>query len=216
MDKLLIELENIKKSFNRPVLTNINLSVKNETFLAIVGKSGSGKSTLMNIIGLVECFESGSYHFNGIRINKYRDYAAIRRKKIGFIFQSYNLIPQLTCEENIRLPQIFDNINDHERVNSLMRMLDISALANQRVTTLSGGEKQRVAIARALVLSPSLILADEPTGNLDPFNQDIVFSVLRSEHQSGRAVLIITHDETKAKMAKNCLTLEGGTLFEAI
>lgn len=214
MDRLHIELKNIKKSFDRPVLSDINLTVTNETYMAILGKSGSGKSTLMNILGLVESCDSGSYFFNGIRIKKNKDYAALRRMQIGFIFQSYNLISTLTCEENIKLPLLYEGYKDNKRVKQLMDAMDISLLAKQRVTTLSGGEKQRVAIARALVLNPSLILADEPTGNLDPKNRDIIFSVLREEHKNGRAVLIITHDENAAKNATFRMILEGGILRE--
>lgn len=214
MNKLHIELEHIKKSFDRPVLSDINLTVTNETYLAILGKSGSGKSTLMNILGLVESYDSGSYSFNGVRIKGKKDYAKLRRTQIGFIFQSYNLIPTLTCEENIRLPLLYESFKDDERVKQLMNALDISILAKQRVTTLSGGEKQRVAIARSLVLNPCLILADEPTGNLDSKNRDIIFSILREEHKNGRAVLVITHDEVTAKSASRRMVLEGGILRE--
>ncbi len=214
LNKLHIKLEHIKKSFDRPVLSDVSLTVTNETYMAILGKSGSGKSTLMNILGLVESYDSGSYYFNGIKIKKNSDYAKLRRTQIGFIFQSYNLIPTLTCEENIRLPLLYENYKDDERVKLLMDALDISFLAKQRVTTLSGGEKQRVAIARALVLNPCLILADEPTGNLDPKNRDIIFSVLRKEHKNGRAVLVITHDEITAQNAKRRMILEGGILRE--
>lgn len=214
MDKLHIKLEHIQKSFDRPVLSDINLTVTNETYMAILGKSGSGKSTLMNILGLVESYDAGSYSFNGINITKRKDYAYLRRTQIGFIFQSYNLIPTLTCEENIRLPLLYEGGKDDQRVKELMNALDISVLANQKVTTLSGGEKQRVAIARALVLNPGLILADEPTGNLDPNNRDIIFSVLREEHKKGRAVLVITHDEVTAQNANCRMVLEGGILRE--
>lgn len=214
MNKLRIELEHIKKCFDRPVLSDINLTLTNETYMAILGKSGSGKSTLLNILGLVESYDSGSYCFNGVKIKKNRDYAALRRTQIGFIFQSYNLIPTLTCEENIRLPLLYESFKDGERVKRLMNALDISVLAKQRVTTLSGGEKQRVAIARALALNPSLILADEPTGNLDSKNRDIIFSVLREEHKNGRAVLVITHDEITAQSASRRMLLEGGMLRE--
>lgn len=214
MDKLNVELSHIKKSFERSVLSDINLTITNQTYMAILGKSGSGKSTLMNILGLVESYDSGSYSFNGIQIKRKRDYAALRRTQIGFIFQSYNLIPTLTCEENIRLPLLYEKNKKDERVKKLMSALDISILANQRVNTLSGGEKQRVAIARALVLDPGLILADEPTGNLDPANRDIVFAVLRDEHKNGRAVLVITHDETTAQNARQRMMLMGGVLHE--
>lgn len=216
MDKLHIEIEHIKKSFDRPVLSDINLTVTNNTYMAILGKSGSGKSTLMNILGLVESFDSGLYCFNGLKIKKHRDYAALRRTQIGFVFQSYNLIPTLTCEENINLPLLYESSKEDERVKQLMDALDISVLSKQRVTTLSGGEKQRVAIARALVLNPCLILADEPTGNLDPKNRDIIFSVLREEHKNGRAVLVITHDENTAKNANLRVILEGGILRETV
>lgn len=214
MDRLYIELEHIQKSFDLPILTDINLTVTNETYMAILGKSGSGKSTLMNILGLVESYDSGSYCFNGTKIKRHRDYAALRRTQIGFIFQSYNLIPTLTCEENISLPLLYESYQDDERVKRLMDALDISNLAKRLVTTLSGGEKQRVAIARALVLNPCLILADEPTGNLDPKNRDIIFSVLREEHKNGRAILVITHDEITARNASLHMVLEGGILRE--
>lgn len=214
MKQLHIELKHIRKSFQRPVLTDVNLTITNETYMAILGKSGSGKSTLMNILGLVESFESGVYHFNDIEIKKGIDYAKLRRTKIGFIFQSYNLIPTLTCEENIRLPLLYENNKEINRVKSLMEALEISKLANQRVTTLSGGEKQRVAIARALVLNPCLILADEPTGNLDSKNRDIIFSVLSEEHKKRRAIIVITHDESTAQNASTRMILEGGFLRE--
>lgn len=216
MNHLHIELQGIRKSFHRPVLSDINLTITNQTYMAILGKSGSGKSTLMNILGLVESYDSGVYRFNGISIEKNKDYALLRRQQIGFIFQSYNLIPTLTCEENIRLPLLYQRVQDDERVKQLMNALDISMLAQQRVTTLSGGEKQRVAIARALVLNPSFILADEPTGNLDPSNRDIIFSILTEEHHRGRAVLIITHDETTAQHAGSRMLLKGGMLHESV
>lgn len=208
-----ILLTGIKKSFNRPVLKDINMQIDNDSYIAIEGKSGSGKSTLMNIIGLIEEFDEGEYSFNGTIIKKGKDYSDIRLNNIGFIFQSYNLIPTLTCRENILVPTMYGK-KEKVDIEKLARDLDIESLLDTNVNVLSGGEKQRVAIARALIMNPSLIIADEPTGNLDKINREIVFDLLKKEHKKGRGIVMITHDPSTAMQAKQVYRLKEGMLYE--
>lgn len=212
MKELNLQLNHIQKSYTRPVLTDVNLHVTNDSYVTIVGKSGSGKSTLLNILGLVEGYDGGEYIFNGVKIRNYVDYAKIRLENIGFIFQSYNLIPTLSCRENILLPTMYNRKNKVQDFDELVDLLDIGPLLSQRVTTLSGGEKQRVAIARSLILDPCLILADEPTGNLDPKNRDMIFVLLQREHEKGRGIILITHDQETANQAETVYTLRDGAL----
>lgn len=208
-----IELKNITKEYDRPVLKDINLTINNDSYITIVGKSGSGKSTLMNILGLIEAYDDGVYTFNGEKIRKGKDYSTIRSESIGFIFQSYNLIPTMTCMENIVLPLQYSK-KPIEEFDNVIDLLKIRDLLQKPVVYLSGGERQRVAIARALILNPSLIIADEPTGNLDSGNRDIVLEILANENRKGRAIVMITHDTEIAMNAKNVYTLEEGVLHE--
>ena len=212
MKELNIVLSHIQKSYARPVLIDVNLEIRNDTYAAIVGKSGSGKSTLLNILGLVEGYDGGQYHFNGKLIRNYVDYARLRLEIICFIFQAYNLFPTLSCRENILLPTLYNRRCRQQSFDDLVDLLDLGPLLSQRVTTLSGGEKQRVAIARALILDPSFILADEPTGNLDVKNRDIITNLLRREHEKGRGIVLITHDDAVAAQANTILRLYDGTL----
>ena len=212
MTELDLRLEHLQKSYLRPVLTDVNLHITNDSYITIVGKSGSGKSTLLNILGLVEGYDAGEYVFNGTRIANGIDYSRLRLENIGFIFQSYNLIPTLSCKENILLPTLYNRKKQTQDFDELVELLDIGPLLSQRVNTLSGGEKQRVAIARALILDPCLILADEPTGNLDPKNREMIFKLLRREHEKGRGILMITHDAATAAQADQQFTLVGGKL----
>lgn len=213
MKELSVSLKGIKKSYNKPVLTDINLEITNDSYFAIEGKSGSGKSTLMNILGLIENFDSGEYMFNGKRIKRGKDYSRIRLENIGFIFQSYNLISTMTSRENIMLPLLYANDYCID-IEKLAEELDIYDLLDKEVNILSGGEKQRVAIARALVLNPSLIIADEPTGNLDEYNRKLVFKLLEKEHKKGRGIVMITHDPSTAEQAKKIYRLYQGELHE--
>ena len=212
MKALKLILSHIQKSYTRPVLTDVNLEVPNASYVTVVGKSGSGKSTLLNILGMVEGYDGGEYILNGTKIRNSMDYALLRLENIGFIFQSYNLIPTLSCKENIMLPTMYNRRNKVQNFDELVELLDIGPLLSQRVATLSGGEKQRVAIARALILDPCLILADEPTGNLDPKNRDLIMGLLRREHEKGRGVILITHDMQIAQEAKTIYLLENGML----
>ena len=214
MKPLEIHISHLQKSYLRPDLTDVNMDITNDSYITVVGKSGSGKSTLLNILGLVEGYDGGDYVFNGTHIRNYVDYSRLRLENIGFIFQSYNLIPTLNCRENILLPTLYDRRPSTQSFEELVELLDIGPLLEQKVTTLSGGEKQRVAIARALILDPSLILADEPTGNLDSKNREIIFNLLRREHEKGRAILMITHDKDAAKQGKTSYTLADGKLQE--
>lgn len=212
MKELQLELRHLKKSYTRPVLTDVNLEVTNDSYVTIVGKSGSGKSTLLNILGLVEGYDAGEYILNGTRIRNGVDYAQLRLENIGFIFQSYNLIPTLSCKENILLPLLYNKRNKVQDFDELVALLDLEPLLSQRVTTLSGGEKQRVAIARSLILDPCLILADEPTGNLDPKNTELIMNLLRREHEKGRGIILITHDMKVAGSADTVYLLQDGML----
>ena len=216
MNELHLTLEHVAKSYARPVLRDVNLTVTNDSYVTILGKSGSGKSTMLNILGLLEDYDAGEYHLNGTLIQNGRDYAHLRAENIGFIFQSYNLIPTMTCRENILLPIMYGKTQDTRGLEELAERLGIAPLLEQRVNTLSGGEKQRVAVARALILDPCLILADEPTGNLDVQNRDIIMDLLREEHKRGRGVILITHDMQTAACADTVYRLEDGVLVEEI
>ncbi len=214
MKELNLQLHHLQKSYLRPVLKDVNLEVTNDSYVTIVGKSGSGKSTMLNILGLVEKYSGGEYWFNGTRIRNGADYSQLRLENIGFIFQSYNLIPTLSCKENILLPLMYNKHNSVQDLDELVSLLDLNPLLSQRVNTLSGGEKQRVAIARALILDPCLILADEPTGNLDVKNRDLIMNLLRREHEKGRGIILITHDMEVARSADTIYLLQDGTLHQ--
>ena len=212
MKELQLSLRHLQKSYARPVLRDISLDVTNDSYVTIVGRSGSGKSTMLNILGLVEGYDGGEYHFNGTLIRNGIDYARLRLENIGFIFQSYNLIPTLSCRENILLPTLYNIRNAVQDLDELVALLDLEPLLSQRVTTLSGGEKQRVAIVRSLILDPCLILADEPTGNLDPRNRDLIMNLLRREYEKGRGIILITHDMEVARSADTVYMLQDGVL----
>ena len=217
MKQLKIQIDKLNKSFgSENVLNNISLEIDNNSFYAICGQSGSGKSTLMNIIGLIENFDNGEYWFNDIKINCKKDYSQLRLDNIGFIFQSYNLIPELSCYENIMMPTLYckDNVVQTELLDSLIERMRLLDILEKRVNVLSGGEKQRVAIARAQLLNPSLIIADEPTGNLDKDNKAEVLDILKEEHDKGRAVIIITHDNETAQNVEKIYELRKGRLYE--
>lgn len=213
MRDLHINLKGIIKSYDRPILKAIDLEIDSDSFIAIIGKSGSGKSTLMNILGLIETFDEGEYLFNNIAIDNKKDYSSLRLERIGFVFQNYNLIATLTCKENILLPTIYYD-KTPKNFQLLTEQLDIQNLLDTSVNVLSGGEKQRVAIARALILDPQIIIADEPTGNLDEENKNIVLELLSKVHKSGCAVVIITHDLSVAQTAKKIFELRNGILYE--
>lgn len=195
------------------ILDNLSLSVKFNDYISIVGVSGSGKSTLLHILGLMDTYDSGSYFFKSQLLDPKKDHFHIRSQHIGFIFQSYNLVENLSCKDNILVPITFNNVSlDQNHFNRLINLLGIEHLLEVNVSLLSGGEKQRVAICRALLLNPELIIADEPTGNLDAANEAIVFNLFQQLHQEGKTIIVITHNESRAKEASIQFRLIEGKL----
>ena len=188
-------------------------------FVSIIGPSGSGKSTLMNIIGCLDTADSGTYLLDGIPIQDYseRALARVRNRKIGFVFQSFNLIPKLTAEENVELPLIYQGVPRAERrkrVEAALARMELQRRARHLPTELSGGQQQRVAIARAIVTNPSLILADEPTGNLDSRTSEEIMEVFRELHSQGNTIVLITHDNDVARQAERIVHIRDGQLSE--
>ena len=187
--------------------------------LLISGPSGSGKSTLMNIIGCLDTADDGQYLLDGTPIDDYseNELAQIRSRKIGFVFQSFNLIAKLSAEENVELPLIYQKVRKAERSRRVKEALERVGLENRAKhlpTELSGGQQQRVAIARALVTRPSLILADEPTGNLDSHTSSEILAILKELHEQGNTIVLITHDNDIAKQAKRIVHILDGRLTE--
>lgn len=216
MKNIDIKIDKISKGYNGSrVLRELSLSITNDSYYSICGKSGAGKSTFMNILGLIEGYDSGRYIFNGEMICNNKDYYNIRQNYIGFIYQSYNLIPKMTCSENILMPLIYSKIKKEDikdEFDRIVTKLQIENILDKDSSVLSGGEKQRVAIARSLILNPGLLIADEPTGNLDERNKNIVLDILQEEHNKGRAVVVITHDESVALRAEKNYILQDGKL----
>ena len=197
-------------------LDHASLHVSPGEFVGIIGPSGSGKSTLMNIIGCLDVADSGEYLLDGIPIENYseNELAHIRNRKIGFVFQSFNLIPKLTTEENVELPLIYQGIKKDERVAAALERVKLGKRANHFPTELSGGQQQRVAIARAVVTRPSLILADEPTGNLDSKTTVEIMDIFHELHSQGNTIVLITHDDSVAAQAGRRVRILDGHLTE--
>ena len=200
-------------------LDHASLHVAPGEFVGIIGPSGSGKSTLMNIIGCLDVADSGEYLLDGIPIENYseNELAHIRNRKIGFVFQSFNLIPKLTAEENVELPLIYQGIKKEERTERVAAALErvkLGKRANHFPTELSGGQQQRVAIARAIVTQPSLILADEPTGNLDSKTTVEIMDIFHELHSQGNTIVLITHDDSVAAQAGRRVRILDGHLTE--
>lgn len=199
-------------------INNINLDINKGEFVVIVGKSGSGKSTLMHIMAGLETPTSGEVIIDNTKISSLNEKqrSLLRREKVGLIFQSYNLIPVLTVEENIKLPTINTNNKDEKYINELMELLSIKDRKNHLPNQLSGGQQQRVAIARALVNKPSIILADEPTGNLDTKTEKEVLNILKkSQKKYNQTVVMITHNMSIAKYADRVIIVEDGCIKES-
>jgi len=214
----LIELENITKVYQMgkvqvPALQGVTLNVEGGEMLAIIGASGSGKSTLMNIIGCLDKPTSGTYKLDGSDVNQLNDnkLAEIRSKKLGFVFQEYNLLSRASAVANVELPLVYgDGRNRRERALGALERVGLAGRANHKPTELSGGEQQRVAIARALVNNPGIILADEPTGNLDSANTGQIITLFRQLNQDGITVVLVTHEMDIAEQTRRIIQLCDG------
>lgn len=219
----LLRVENLSKSYGKgeakvDALKNINLSIKKGEFIAIVGPSGSGKSTLLHLLGGVDKPTSGNVFINDINIYdlKEKDLAIFRRRNVGLIYQFYNLIPVLTVKENILLPAELDNRKiDKEYLEDLLKTLDLKERENHLPSELSGGQQQRTSIGRALINRPSIVLADEPTGNLDSkSSQDVLGLLKQSAKKFNQTVIMITHNDQIAQLADRVIRIEDGKLFD--
>ena len=220
----MIELRDVSKVYQVGdervrALDHASVHVRPQEFVSVIGPSGSGKSTLMNIIGCLDTADAGVYLLDGIPIEDYTEnqLARVRNEKIGFVFQSFNLIPKLSAWENVELPLIYQGVKRAERAERVRTALDRVGLlkrAKHLPTELSGGQQQRVAIARALVTKPSLILADEPTGNLDSHTTADIMSIFHELHEQGNTIVLITHDNDIARQAKRIIHILDGRLTE--
>lgn len=220
----LIETNQLRKVYGTDVsetvaLNDVTLQVSRGEFLAVMGPSGSGKSTLIQILGLLDRQTSGTYLFDGIASDKYseQELARLRNHKIGFVFQAFNLLPKTSVYENVMLPLTYSEVPTSEwsdRVMQTIEKVGLTHRSDHESGMLSGGEKQRCAIARSLVLSPSIIFADEPTGNLDSKSGEGVMSILRDLHRAGHTIVLITHDRHIAGYAQRIVTMKDGHLVE--
>ena len=219
MDKV-IEIKEIVKNYQVGTvivraLRSVSLDIRRNEYVAIMGPSGSGKSTLMNILGCLDTPTKGQYILNGTDVSKMEDdrLAEIRNKEIGFVFQTFNLLPRYTALENVTLPLIYAGVPRHEREDHAVKTLDLVGLGDRmthKPNELSGGQRQRVAIARALINNPSIILADEPTGNLDSKTSYDIMGLLDKIHEDGNTVIVVTHEEDIARHAHRIIKLMDG------
>jgi putative ABC transport system ATP-binding protein len=215
-----IQLDNLVRNFKLgaeevKVLRGITLSIERNDFVALMGPSGSGKSTLMNLIGCLDTPTSGHYYLNGLDVSQMNDnqLADVRNKEIGFVFQSFNLLPRSTALENVALPLVYAGYAATDRIRMATETLESVGLGDRmkhRPNQLSGGQRQRVAVARALVNKPSIILADEPTGNLDSKTSLEIMDLIKDIHEKGNTVILVTHEEDIAKYAHRVIRLIDG------
>lgn len=222
----LVEVKDLYKIYNPGenevrALDGINLTVEKGEFLAIVGQSGSGKSTFMNMIGLLDIPTSGTYLLDGIDVSSMSDdeLSEIRNKEIGFIFQGFNLIPSLNAVENVELPLVYRGMKKEERHKLALEALERVGLSHRLdhlPKQMSGGQQQRVAIARAVAARPPVILADEPTGNLDSHSSVEVMKILHELHKEGRTIILITHDNDIANEAERVIRIQDGQIISDI
>lgn len=223
----MIKISNLEKFYRTDevetvALNQISIHVKQGEFVAVMGPSGCGKSTLLNVLGLLDDADKGSYLFNGVEVIKYteRQRAEIRKQNIGFVFQSFNLIDELSVYENVELPLIYLNVKPSERKARVEEVLDKMQIMHRKKhfpQQLSGGQQQRVAVARAVINNPKLILADEPTGNLDSSNGNEVMQLLTDLNEKGTTVIMVTHSEHDSKYSHRIIRmLDGSTVTENI
>jgi len=219
---MVIEIKQLTKSYSLgdsevPVLHGIDLQIKRNEYVSIMGPSGSGKSTLMNILGCLDTPSSGNYFFNKIDVSKLDDDAlsAMRNKEIGFIFQNFNLLPRLTALQNVELPLVYSGMSADERKNRALEALkrvNLSDRMEHKPSELSGGQKQRVAIARALITKPGILLADEPTGALDSKTGVEIMGLFDELHREGNTIILITHEQEIANYAHRNIYLKDGLI----
>ena len=223
----LINLKTLSKAFRTDsietmALNSINIDIKKGEFVAVMGPSGCGKSTLLNIVGMLDNPSNGSYYFLDEDVANYKEakLADIRKRNIGFIFQSFNLIDELTVRENIELALLYHDVSASERKKrafEVMERMEIAHRANHMPSQLSGGQQQRVAVARAVISEPNLILADEPTGNLDSKNGEEVMALLTNLNKQGTTILMVTHSPAHAEYARRSINLfDGNVLTEKL
>jgi len=201
-------------------LDDVSLNIKKNDFVAVMGASGSGKSTLMNILGCLDTPSSGTYILNGKEVNSLDDdeMAKIRNSNLGFIFQNFNLLPRLNAIKNVALPLLYssNNYNDLKKAVETLEMVGLKDRIYHKPSELSGGQSQRVAIARALINNPSIILADEPTGNLDSVTSEEIMKLLQKLHKEGQTIIIVTHEKDIAKYADYSIHLRDGKITNGI
>lgn len=220
----LIDVRNVYKIYNPGenevrALDGVSLTIEEGEFVAIIGQSGSGKSTLMNMLGLLDTCTSGEYYMDGVDVSHLSDDALseIRNKKIGFIFQGFNLISSLTAKGNVELPLVYRGMKRSEREKLSAKALEMVGLEKRmyhRPAQMSGGQQQRVAIARAIAAKPPLILADEPTGNLDSHSGKDVMKIIHHLHNEGRTIILITHDNGIAAEAQRVIRIQDGKIID--
>ncbi|MBI1315493.1 ATP-binding cassette domain-containing protein [bacterium] len=218
----LIALRGIRRSFPMggemlEVLKGIDLDIVRNEYIALMGPSGSGKSTLMNLLGCLDTPTSGRYVLNGQDVSAMSDneLAEVRNREIGFVFQTFNLLPRSTALENVALPLVYAGVGKEERLERARNMLGMVGLSDRtdhRPNQLSGGQRQRVAVARALVNNPSIILADEPTGNLDTKTSIEIMGLVREIHEAGNTIIVVTHEEDIAALARRVVRMRDGLI----
>lgn len=220
MSQAVIRIQNLCKSYTMgteklEVLKSLNLQVDKGEYVALMGPSGSGKSTLMNIIGCLDNFNEGSYELNQVSVNDLSDdeLADIRNKEIGFIFQTFNLLPRYSALQNVELPLVYAGLSKKirlERASHVLSQVGLSDRMLHKPNELSGGQRQRVAVARALVNNPTILLADEPTGNLDSKTSDEIMQLFETIHANGNTIILVTHEEDIAQKARRIIRLKDG------
>ncbi len=216
-DKVILELRDVSKIYESVnALSNINLKVKKGDWIAIMGSSGSGKTTMMNIIGCMDRPSNGQVLIDGVDISKesQKNLTNIRREKIGLIFQQFHLISYLTALENVMVAQYYHSMIDENEAMEALRKVGLADRAKHLPSQLSGGEQQRVCIARALINNPEIILADEPTGNLDEANEIMVIEILKQLHKEGATIIVVTHDPEVGDEAMRKITLDYGKIID--